>query len=342
MKIKFLQPVIILTFLFVSNLGLSQTLEKSKLKYGGYSKKKFNNAEKKIFIEKFAINYQYIYAKNKKTRGGKQMGGGYLGNAKAALFLGLDGIKNEELQKLTDKAYEEFTSSLKSKGFTIITGESYANNDYYKDSQSVKGGTPKEYYKGFISTTPTNVTFLDKGYGIFNTSLKTSKKLDGVIIARINIMVPFAEDGQSQGSKALAKTFGGIAKVVAKPNLRIGSTTIQSKSKLGFDKYVTVNTNFDIGFQKSLKYQAWHTTNPKKGILIKNVLPKKKYKAVKSASQDLNGSQVGNYKVFNIPDQELKKMQLISFDGDAYFNGVREAINYFISSSTNEFLSNIK
>lgn len=91
-----------------------------------------------------------------------------------------------------------------------------------------------------------------------------------------------------------------------------------------------------------MKYQSWHTVNPKKGIEIQGVLPKKKYNTVKTANQDLNGTQVGNYKVFNVPSAELKKMQTIEFDSGKYYKGVKEAIDYFMNSSTDKFLSFIK
>lgn len=342
MKIKTL-PILLFSFVLMFSLNSgAQSVKKSKLKFGGYGQKKFNKAGKKIFIEQFSINYQYIYAKTKKKRGGRQLGGGYLGNAKAALFLGLGNINPDKLQKLTDQVYNDFTKKLTNAGFTILTGDDFKNHSYYSKDKVYKGGAPSEYFQGFISTSPSNITFINKGYGTFNTTLKTSKQLDGTIVARINIMVPFAENGESQGSRAIGKMLGGIAKVVAKPNLRIGTTTIQTKSKLGFDKYNTFNTNFDIGYKTGLKYQSWHTVNPKKGIEIQGVLPKKKYKAVKSANQDLNGTQVGNYKVFNVPSAELKKMQTIEFDSEKYYKGVKEAIDYYMNSSTDKFLSFIK
>ena len=342
MKTKILSVFLICSIALLSNPTQAQTVKKSKLKFGGYGQKKFNKAEKKIFIEQFNISYQYIYAKTKKKRGGRQIGGGYLGDAKAALFLGLGDVNPKELQKITDQVYTDFTNKLKKAGYTILTGADFKNHSYFSKGETYDGGIPREFFQGFISTSPTGVTYINNGYGVFNTTLKTSKQLDGTIIARVNIMIPFAENGESQGSRALGKMFGGIAKVVAKPNLRIGTTTIQTKSKLGFDKYNTISTNFDIGYKTSLKYQAWHTVNPKKGIEIQNVLPKKKYKAVKSANQDLNGTQVGNYKVFSVPSAELEKMQTIKFETDKYYNGVKKAIEYYMNSSTDKFLSYIK
>lgn len=320
----------------------AQTIKKSKLKYNGYGQKKFNNAGKKIYIEQFDINYQYIYAKIKKKRGGRQLGGGYLGNAKAALFLGLGNINPTELQKLTDNAYQQFVHKLKEKGYIILSGKEYQNHSYYKKDKLYKGGEPNEYYQGFISTSPTDINFINKKRSVFNTPLTTSKKLDGIIVARVNIMIPFAENGESQGSRALGKMFGGIAKVVAKPNLRIGTTTIQTKSKLGFDKYTTVNSYIDIGYKKGLKHQASYRVDVKKEIEIQGVLPKKKFKAVKAANQDLNGVQIGNYRVFNVPSAELKKMQTIQFDTNAYYKGIKDGIDYYLGNSTNKFLSYIK
>ena len=342
MKIKLL-PILIFSYMLTISSHLeAQTVKKTKLKHAGYGQKKFNDAGKKIYIEQFGINYQYIYAKTKKKRGGRQLGGGYLGNAKAALFLGLGDIDPTKLQKITDKFYNEFITKLKGKGYTVLTGDDYKNHSYYSKSEVYKGGKPSEYYQGFISTTPTGVTFINKKRSAFNTTLSTSKNLDGVIVARVNIMIPFAENGESQGSRAIGKMLGGIAKVVAKPNLRIGTTKIQTKSKLGFDKLNVIGSYIDFGYKRGLKYQASYKVDLKKEIEIQGVLPKKKYKAVKAANQDLNGTQIGNYKVFNVPSAELKKMQTITFDSNKYYKGITEGIDYYLGSVTTKFLSYIK
>lgn len=342
MKTKSISILLICICLLIGYSANSQSIKKSKLKFSGFAQKKFNDADKKIFIEQFSINYQYIYAKTKKKRGGRQLGGGYLGNAKAALFLGLGDLDPTKLQEITDNTYQQFTTKLREKGFTILTGDVYKNHAYFKKGTPYKGGTPSEFFQGFISTSPTGVTFINSKRGVFNTTLSTSKNLDGVIVARVNIMIPFAEDGESQASKGLGKMLGGIAKVVAKPNLRIGKTSIQTKSKLGFDKHTLVSSYVDFGYKKGLKYQASHRIDVKKAIEIQNVLPTKKYKAVKTANQDLNGVQVGHYKVFNVPSAELKKMQTLKFDTNKYYRGVTEGVNYYMNSATNKFISHIK
>jgi hypothetical protein len=346
MKIKILPLIMLSCLLSIGFNAEAQTVKKAKLKFGGYGQKKFNDADKKIYIEQFNINYQYLYAKAKVKRGGRQLGGqSYIGDAKAALFLGLGNIDPQKLQEITDKAYANFVDKLKSKGYQILTGDDFKNHSHYKNDDVVTGGVPKEDLKGFISTRPSNTTFINKGIGMFNTTLSTSKKLDGIIVARVNILVPFAEDGESQGSKAIGKMLGGIAKVVAKPNLRLAkSTSIQSKSKLGFDKHKLVMSTFDFGFKKNLKYQAWFTSAiSKKGIEISDVLPNKKYKAVKTGKVDMSGEHIGNgYKVFNVPTREAKVIQNIKFDAGKYFNGVLEGINYYIGESTNKYLSKIK
>ncbi|HFS66609.1 MAG TPA: hypothetical protein ENK67_00130 [Flavobacteriia bacterium] len=79
-------------------------------------------------------------------------------------------------------------------------------------------------------------------------------------------------------------------------------------------------------------------TTPKKKILISGVFPKKKYKAVKSASQDLWGSDYGAITIFEAPDVVLRKMQAISVDATKYKKGVSDAGNGFLNQSLNEFL----
>lgn len=344
MKNLCLSIMIIFTLQFYA-----QTVSELKVKHAQFGIKKSAKAmTKKIFIQHFFVNYQMLYDQVAVAKGGREIGGGHRGNAKAQLVLGVQGVSSDDLQEVTDKLYKEYTDRLKAKGFTIIGVEEASKLERFAGWTIAKGGSPnKAQFPGYVSTAPTGFDFLVKKVtkkgkrkskkNMFDDGSGVSKDL-GVTVARVSINVPFMKDSQSQGSKALTKTFGGVAKVVAKPEFGIlESTTIMSDAFIG-EKANRITTESSFIYKKNLKYQASLKTTPKKKILISGVFPKKKYKAVKSASQDLWGSDYGAITIFEAPDVVLRKMQAISVDATKYKKGVSDAGNGFLNQSLNEFL----
>lgn len=341
--------ILCLSFGWVSG----QEVGEIKLKDSGFKEKKFNDAKKRIFIQYFNINYQMMYGESETARGGRQAGGGYRGDASASLTLGVQGVDLERLQKITDSCYANYIQQLKSKGFEIVNPEELSGHEYFEDWEIAQGGkATAASYTGYISTSPNGATFLvskldEKGRPLVKNNIfdlagmKLSKTLDGLIIARVDFMIPFARGAESQGSKALTKTFGGVAKVVIKPDLRIApQVTIPAKGD--FKKPTFAGSSVSFAFKKSLKYQALFQVKPKKDIQIEGVFEEKKYKAVQSGGQDLWGSNVGAMKVFSVEAESLESVQPIPCDGDIYEKGVEKALQTFMNMALAEFLGNLK
>ena len=325
---------------FITTYG--QEVSTLNFKNDGYTQKKFNKAEKKIFIQHFFVNYQVMMSASEIARGGREIGGGYRGNANASLSLGIKGVDVQDYQQMTDNFYNEFVSDLEAKGFLILKSEEVQKNEHFADAELIKGGTPSmNDIPGYLATTPKGFNYLTGGGGMFNLAgMPQSKKLGGVIVARVYITVPFLENGESQGSRALTKSFGGVAKIVLKPNLRL--SPVESVAVAGdFKKPKQTSTNITFAYKKSLKYQALYRGKLKKATLVEGVFEKKKYKAVKSASQDLWGTQAGTFKVFKASDTELRRMQAVPCDKEKYVKGVSQAVSEYIKASTNGFLSYI-
>ncbi|MFM8914126.1 MAG: hypothetical protein ACKOE6_14610 [Flammeovirgaceae bacterium] len=80
----------------------------------------------------------------------------------------------------------------------------------------------------------------------------------------------------------------------------------------------------------------------KKSIDIPGIFEDKKYKAVESAEHDAWGTQVGALTIFNVSDKYLKQTQPLPCDPKAYKEKVGGAAGAYLSSTVNEFLSNIK
>jgi len=344
--------IFFISILFIANTYSQQVGKVETKKLSGFGMKKFSNAPKKIFIQDFFVNYQMLYDQVEIAKGGREIGGGYRGKAKAQLVLGVQGVSETDLQEITDKLYAEYIEKLKAKGFQIITAEEASKIDRFKDWRLVKGGTPsKAQFPGYVSTAPTEVNFLIKNMNskgkvkkksIFDNGMGTSKDLGGIVVARANIAVPFIKNAESQGSRALTKTFGGVAKIVVKPELSITKNTSVKTSGAFGPKVIILNTSSLFAYKKGMKYQASLIIVPKKKILINGVFESKKYKAIKSASQDLWGTSYGAIKVFSTPDQVLSIMQPVSCNSLTYKNGVLQASKAYLNKSLSQFLVNIK
>ncbi|WP_456423355.1 hypothetical protein [Lutibacter sp.] len=344
-KIIFVVTVIFTTTIFAQQVGKVEIKKEA-----GFGMKKFAYAPKKIFIQDFFVNYQMLYDQVEIAKGGREIGGGYRGKAKAQLVLGVQGVSETDLQEITDKLYADYISKLKAKGFQIITADEASKIDRFKNWKLVKGGTPsKAQFPGYVSTAPTNVLFLVRNMNskgkvkkksVFDNGMGTSKDLGGTIVVRVNIAIPFIKNAESQGSRALTKTFGGVAKIVAKTELSIvKSTSVEKKGPWG--KVLLLNTSNLFSFKETMKNQASLIIVPKKKILINDVFESKKYKAIKSASQDLWGTSYGTIKIFSVNDALIKKMQAVPCESQVYKKGVLDAGSQYLNKSLSQFLSNI-
>jgi hypothetical protein len=317
-------------------------------KQSSFGMKKFKDADKKIFIQEFFVNYQMLYDQVAIANGGREAGGGVRGKAKAQLVLGVQGISTEALQKITDSLYKAYTNRLIAEGFEIVTASDMKDEAYFEDWTLLEGGKPDQaQFPGYVTTAPSGFDFYVKKVkkdgkrknrkNVFDNGMGTSKKLGGIIIARVNIAVPFLEGAESQGSRALRKTFGGVAKVVAKTDLSITErTSLQVQGGFAL-KTITLNTNATFAYKQGLKNQATLTMIPKKKIQIKGVFESKKYKAVKSGSQDLWGTDYGAITVFSAPEEALQIMQAVPCDEAKYTEGVYTAATTYLKTILDEF-----
>lgn len=321
---------VLLTLLFFGGALLvqGQTVGKVDFKSEGFTQKKFSNAEKKVFIQHFVVNYQTVMVSYAKARRGMGHGG-----AEAGLALGLDGVTDEQLQKMTDKYYNDFVKQLTAGGLSVMTADEIKQNEHFSDWEASKGGSPAmdAMAPGYLSTTPSDFTFLDGGAGAFNLAgMPESKKLGGAIVVRVYITVPFGEAQSTNGGLV-----GGVAKIVARSDLRVSpSESIPVKGDFKKPKVLTTNVTF--GYKKSLKWQALSNGKLKKPIEIEGVLDEnKKYKAT-SVSTSGTGFTAKYSQAY------AENAQLVSCDPAKYQKGVDEAVSSYLNASLEGFLKYIK
>lgn len=305
-----------------------QNVGKMDFKAEGFGGKKFNETGKKIFIQHFIVNYQTVMVSYAKARRGMGHGG-----AQAGLALGLDGVSNEQLQKMTDRYYEEFIEKLTAKGFSIMTADEVRTNEHFSGWDKMPGGKPSmdAMATGYLTTTPTNFIQLDGGAGMFNLGgMNESKKLGGAIVVRVYVTVPFAEAQSTNGGLV-----GGVAKIVAKADLRV-SPRESIPVKGDFKKPVNLTTGVTFAYKKSLKYQAMFDGKLKKPIEIEGILDeKKKYKATGVAT-------TGSGFTAKYSNAYSENAQLITCDPAIYEKGVDQAVSAYLNASLDGFLKYIK
>ena len=313
--------------LMISVTGYSQNVGKMDVKMEGFTQKKFHHTGKKIFIQQFAVNYQMIMVSYAKARGGGS--GAYtFGSATAALALGLDGVTEEQLQSMTDRYYDDFVTSLEAKGFTAMKTSEIKEHEHFAGWEELQGGEPSmEYFPGYLSTSPKNFTYLNgkTSNGVLAGGPE-SKQLGGVIVARVNIIVPFAESQSINGGLV-----GGVAKVTARADLRV-SPGESIPQKGDFKKPINLRSDITFMYKESLKWQAFHRGKLKNPIEIEGVLDEdKKYK---STSVSTTGSGFTTKYSEAYSDNAI----LVPCDPQKYEKGVNEAISGYINASVDGFM----
>lgn len=307
----------------------AQSVGKLSFKNDGFTGKKFNHAPKKIYLQYFSVNYQTVMISYAQARGGVTYG-----SASSTLALGLDGLNEATLQAMTDKYYQAFKSKIEAAGYSIMTPEELQQNEHFAKLEQVEGGTPTMdvLARGYLTTSPTGFTTFVGNGNIFNLNGETeSKKLGGIIVARVSITVPFAESQEINGGLV-----GGVAKIKAKCDLRLSpSESVPTKSD--FKKPQMVYTNISFVFKESLKWQALYQGKLQKPTDIAGVLDEKKvYKATsvgESGFRHTNKAWIpGSYSANAIP---------VSVDEAKYKTGVDQAVNEYLNASLEGFLKDI-
>ncbi len=329
-------------------IAQAQQVGKMDIKESAVGQKKMVKAAKRIYISEFSVNYQLAYSQTSIARGGREFGGGYRGDAKASLSVAVPGVDPEELQKITDDVYQEYIQKLKDAGFEIVGAEEAAGTDIFSDWERLEGGTISQaQFPGYLATTPKGFHFFvrkitKKGRaknGVFEYGNKLSRQMNGVIIAKVNLTIPFVESAEGGASKALRKTVGGVAKVVLRPNFSLSPRESVQISKTGSASAITQSSYI---YFESLKNQGNARYDLKKAVKIDGVFEDKKYKASKAADQDLWGTDAGHLRVFHFSDQEVASTQPIPCEPSKYIGGAKQVVNEFVMNSLNSFLALMK
>lgn len=343
---KFINLLICMILLMVVH---AQEIGPVVLKESGYGLKKLSEAPKKIYIANFKVNYQILYRESEQKTGGRTFGGGFRGDAKVDLSVGLNGLKEEDLVSCTDRIYTNFLNRLKSEGFEIVGADEAAGIKEYEGWERLKGGrATKAQLDGYVTVSPSNYEYYirkvkedGKEKGTFlDNSPKVSKSMGSILVCKVNITFPFCSEAESQGSKALTRLGGGTAKVVAETDLKMSSNLV-ADGAFSADPFVLGITVASIAMGKGFD-NAIGNWILKDDISIDGVIEKKKFKESVTADQDLFGSDMYMFTLFSADNRFLKRTHSVPVNPTTYKAAVEKAASNYLEAYLNEFLPKMK
>lgn len=333
----------------------AQTLGEFKPKENKFGLGKLKDATK-IYISNFNVHYQIYNEKQKFKQGGSMFGGGYRGDAKAEASVGLTGLKESDVQQITDKLYQDFTNQIKAKNLQIITAEEAGKADVYKGYVKMEGGKVSlAQVPGTMSCAPTayewyvkavNKDGKTKSGGFLGQESflypKLSKDLNDAIIADIDIYVLFVEDKSAfQGNGANVKI---------QTNLRIADNEAivmadnESFIRLkGQNKVSAINSTINFAYGKmGVSAIASYSGQLSKPIQIKDVIEDTKISSFVRGGADYVGVSNMYVTYFTPENRTSETNKVIQVDGKKYVDGVYAAAKQFLDYHTAAFLDNLK
>lgn len=347
---------IALTFLLTAltaNYCMAQTLGDFKPKDQSYGLNKIKS--KRLYIASFTVNYQVYNEKEDFKQGGRMLGGGYKGDAKSALSVGLENITEAGVQSVTDRLYQDFVNQLKSSGIEIISANEAGTTETYADFIKVTGGKINEaQFPGTLASSPTGFEYFvkkieksgkEKTGGFLNNPAfvhaKLSKDLDDAIVADVDLFVLFVQDKDAWD--------GAGANIKVRTNMRLAAEeaiqmTKNAKIKLkGQNDIIRVNSQ--VGFysgKMGAGIVSSYIGTMGKSMEIDGVIEDKKLQAFAKNSTDFAGAKTIYGTWYNPANTSSASTTVIPVDENIYIDGAYAAGKKFIGFHTEDFLKKLQ
>ncbi len=306
----------------------------------------------KIYISSFNVIYQVYNEKQDFKQGGAVFGGGYKGDALAEASIGLDGLTDKDVQKITDQLYAEFVGQIKAKGLTLVSADEASKTETYDDYTRLKGGAVSlAQYPGTLTTAPTGYEYFvkkvdksgkAKSGGFLNRPTMLypglSKDLGDAIIAEVNMFVLFVEDKNAfRGNGANIKIStnlrlaGGTEAIIMKDDAKIKmkgqNTTSVITSQVGF-------YHGKMGMGSTSAYSG----TMGKSMEIEGVIEDTKVQSFANRSADILGTKTIYGTFFTPENRSSTASKVVVVDPEKYYAGVYSAAKKFIYHHTEQFL----
>lgn len=330
--------IFLLGFNFFITSLTAQTISEIKLTKDVSGKSKLKKAPKKAYIAEFRVIYQLMYVAEE-VKKGQVYDDFVLGESRASIALGLHGISERDLIDNTNYIYQEFVIKLKDEGYEVLTASDLSSIKEFNGWEKKQGGKLiNAQYKGFAMYSPEGFEYYVKGTKsdgrekstFTDNSAKISHQAGNVMVIKVNLVIPMAEDAESYASRAL--DLGG-AKVVATPKLTLSNRLIQGK---GLSNSVSTGMSFVNSEAMGLP-TSMGIYNLKDEVEISGVVESKKYKVEANRDYDVWGDNAGPWRVFEFEDRLMKKVIPVNVDAKTYNNGVRMACSAFMGKVFDDY-----
>ncbi len=332
--------LLLLAMPFIAN---AQIISKSDLDITEVGTRKLNKVPKKIYIKEFNIGYQYLEDASTTSTNSD--------NSKETVAIAAvlnAGLTTDDIQSITDKAYQKFSKRLKDAGFELV-GEDVASKIPYFQSGKVNkaiGGNPIDA-GGYIYTLATGTTRIDKATNVDNAISKTQKTIGGLSkglgslagiadIAKkgtyVNVNeqisqemgVPILEFGMNFSFLNLTKSSGGNLSVL--------------KGTTGLEAAIYKGLLVNKGDGKLGNVETTIMVLPKKGnpIEIDGVIEKKKV----SKMADAKNAKGYAFGVEYRQNKTIKQTKLVDADKATYIAKVSQAVDEYLELLASTVIEN--
>lgn len=194
----------------------------------------------RVFVPGFRVLFTLSNEAKASVTGGRTLGGGASSGAKVKMTVLLDGITQEEMQKITNAAYADFIAQLQASGREVVPVEqmraatAYKAIDFYTGKQpyAIAPSATRNETRNLILLTPTGLPLWFSNFdvqlgdrGLFDqrnqkalSSLSAELKAVAVIPTIVVDFMKLSSSGKSSGFFG-----GGEASVEAEPMLHLAN-----------------------------------------------------------------------------------------------------------------------
>ena len=348
---------LLLSLLAVGTLA-AQQLGELKTSVLDYGTRKFEQSGNRIYIADFNVHYQVLFSATNSQAAQKKRNG-FRAGSRVSSAVALPGIPEAELLRITDEMYAGFRAQLEAAGYTFIDADGASGIDAYEDWTRVEGGTvSRAQVNGYVTVTPQGADFYvpriknsgKRGKKFFDNTPYISSQLDDAIVARVDIYVPFAEDGESGWSRSLGR-MTDESKVVLRTRMRLGSPTVIQET--GLRALTTSISDQFSGPPPATRIlfasgrvgagsTAQYAVSLKKDLEISGVMNDEKIKRYAVGGYDFTPSYVGSLGLYSAESQEVDSFVAVDYDLDAYLEGVRRAVDAYVTEAVSGFIHEAK
>ena len=318
----------------MTSVVYGQEFTKKNLQLSELKSKSLGDAPKKVFIKSFKIYFQMIAEAETTSRGGRQIGGNYVGDATARMAVGVEGVDPIHLQNMTNELYDYYIGELESKGFEVFTADNLQSTEYFEDWTKIDGPTiNEEQIKGSLMVIP-------EGYAYFVKKItKKGKEKTGAFMSGLT-----GDDGSFSSS-----IYGPNPKLsdeledmfVVEVSFNIPSIWLASNNKFGSAK-IKGGPNLKMA-QAKISYISGKANKPgvampeaaaeillKEAIPVDGVFKEEKFKSVATRSHTYVPSYAS---YFTVEDRSVEVTNTIECDPEVYQSEVKKPIKGFMDKS---------